>query len=457
MHQARHSAVETIPGLDGQDALPTIPSVYLPTSGRPGPTLGQQLAALESQMAELVHGMGAAMKSVLFVTIWFRHNHIRSGRSSAKAITTSNDTQIPTAAGCPASFAVAARTVCTLLAEALPCLCQLSLQGCCRDPAFASFGASCPDLTYLQVEALSLPIKALKSITTHLPQLHSLSLTSPYLCPDGPQLMEYVEESLLALQPSTLINSFDLRFRMNTPLVCKPGCWLQLPPNLHAFHSSCEIRGILHATALLGAIRDLFLAQPLRLDELLQILSLAPQLQKLYLFTDPACLMQCGREDIMSGIALLRERLLTGLELCLSSIHLVESSGSLAAVLTAMPAHVNLARRCVLTFSFDPQPQCMAEVARVFRGLYELTLLSSTAVVGKNVLRPLVACTSLRKLHICLTISHTTTDLVQLCLDMPALKVLHFKKSAAAAVDLPELLSALAAQGRVMEIKDTLV
>lgn len=408
-----------------------------------------------SQMVDLMNGMGPAIQSVHILMLRFQHRQIRSSRRGAKAASTSNNNSNgpSTAAACPASFAAVSRTVCTLLATALPCLVHLSLQGCCWDPAFAAFGASCPGIKILQIEAVSLPIKALDDITAHMPHLQKFALTSPTPCPGSSQLAEYVEASLLALQPSTLLSAFGLSFEHDVVLECKPGGWLHVPPNLHTFHCMCQVSGIHHATALLSAVRDVFVIQTLRFEELLQMLSLAPHLRKLYVIGQPGFDLWCDNEGVPAGLLLLRERVLAGLQLRFSSVHFVESAADLAAVLTALPALEHVTGSCVLQFATDPKPHCLAEVARVFPGLDDLTLLGSTPVVSPKALEPLAACTSLKILEIHMPMSHTTTDLLQLCLDIPSLKVLRIRESAA--IDLPLLLFALDTQGREVDIQGT--
>lgn len=402
-----------------------------------------------------MNSMGPAIQSVYILILRFEHRQIQSSRRSAKATFTSNTspTGPSTAAACPAPFAAVSRTICTLLAAALPSLVHLSLQGRCWDPAFAAFGASCPGIKSLQVEAVSLPIKALDNITTHMPNLQNFALTSPTPCPGSSQLSEYAEASLLALQPSTLLSSFGLNFKYDVVLKCKPGGWLHVPPNLHTFHSMCEVSGIHHATALLSAVHDVFVIQTLRFEELLQILSLAPHLQRLSVIGQPGFDLWCDSEEVPAGLLLLRERLLAGLTLRFSSVHFVESAADLAAVLAALPALEHVTRSCVLQFATDPQPHCLAEVARVFPGLDDLTLLGSTPLVSPKALEPLAACTSLETLEIHMPMSHTTADLLQLCLDIPSLKVLRIKDSAA--IDLPVLFFALHTQGREVHIQET--
>lgn len=369
----------------------------------------------------------------------------------------------PPPTSCPASFAVVTRAVCAMLAAALPCLSNLTLRGCCRDPAFSAFGASCPHLIGLQVEALSLPIRALKGITTHLPQLTGFVLASPTLCPDSPclavavQLMEYLEASLLALQPSTLLNAVRLGFDKRVILECKPGDWLHIPPNLHEFDCGCILRGIHNVPGLLSLLRTLSLNETPRFEKVIQILSLAPHLQELDTTTNPACVVWCEREDTFSGIALLRERLLTGLHIYLPSVHLVGSNAQIAAVMAALPASPFWTRSCVLQFVGDPQPNCLSDVARVFTRLNELTLLTDAPlldmpVVGTELLEALAACTSLTTLWIRVQMSHTTSNLLRLCLAMPALITLRLVTGAG--VSLSELTSALAVHERVLDVQE---
>lgn len=343
------------------------------------------------------------------------------------------------------------RSVCSVLAAALPSLWSLTLQGCCGDLAFAAFGASCPRLTSLNLEALSLPIKAMHGITTHLPTLTRFTLTSPKTCLDSLRLMAYVEACLRAFQPSTLLDSFDLSFDKAISLKCKPGSWSHLPPNLHNFDCDGRLLGILHATTLLNSLRILSTEQTPRFEQLIRILKLAPNLQNLYAWASPGCVMHCKRVDTMPGIAVLQERLLNGLWIRFPILHMVGSDTDVRTVLAALPVLRCFTARCVLQFIGDPQPDCLADVARVFPLLHELTLLTDSPMldipaVGTQMLEALAACTGLMKLWIRVQMNHTITDLVRLCLGMRALRVLHFVNSTG--VSLPDLKSELATQGR---------
>lgn len=434
---------------DNADDLP-YHHLGLDRSGRPGPILAQQLATCTTQLAELLQGMGAVIRGVTNLTLIVRHELLGSGTRASRACSTAP----PVPQSSPAPFAVITRTVCTLLAAALPSLNSLTLTGCCRDPALPAFGASCPRLGTLHVEAISVPFTALQDIGQHLPRLRWFTLESPMLCPTSIQLSEYVDAAIYALRASTSLKIMELRLDKGELLECKPEKWQHVPKQLKEFASDCPIRGIQHASALLSLLEFLSLKHDSTLS-VCKILQQAPHLEQLCIRSGQ-WVVWCDQEETMPGIPLLKQRLLAGLQLEVKHLHLVGSSSSVQAVLAALPA-LPLARICALQFGDDPPLHCLRDVSRVFPRLDTIILLThapvlDTAALGIKLLTPLAACTSLQRLHINIRLPLTTVGLLELCQNMTGLRELVYESCEG--VDLSEVRSAVNALGRVIEVQE---
>lgn len=406
---------------------------------------------------KLVLGMRTAILGVKHLTLVFEHQQlgVENFWANVNSFGSSSLDGPPLAPGFPASFAVVTRTICSTLAEGLPGLCHLTLQGCCSNPQFATFGANCPNLTSLRVEAISLPLSKLEGITTNLPKLEHFQLTDPELHPGGLKLEEYVEASLTALKPSVRLASISLMFDMNVPLNCKPQTWLTLPPSLHKFTCTCTFPDLHKAPALLSNLRSLSIRDTPLFYEVLQILKLAPHL-RMFATNNESFVAWCGHETTLPGILVLRERIRNGLVMHFLAVHLVGTPAELAAALTAMPSAMFVTPACLIQFVGDPTPNCLVGVARVFPSLRELHLLAAdppepvTAVIGTQMRDALAACSSLKLLRICLPMKHTISSLLHLCLGMPALKELKFINNAR--VNLTGLRKAITAKGRDVDI-----
>lgn len=391
--------------------------------------LAQQLATCTSQVEELISGMGAALRSVTELTFAVEHTLHKSSRSR----NTSEEEDDPCIASCPASYAVITRTVCTRLAAALPGLSSMKLLGCCRDAAFEAFGQHCPMLSRLEVEAITVPIKALTSVGQHLRSLKSFTLGDPQRIVERQQLSEYVGASLRALCTSVSLTTFMVLFTNDYDMYveCKPRSWDQVPASLRKFGTYCDVRGILNATALLENLHTLELYEP-RGSELFQILKRAPNLKRLSVEVLEYYMIQCNHADTIPGVLLLRERMLGGLEPDIEMFGLEGSCANVQAVLEVLPTIASTAL-CSFELYTIPDPHTLEHVAHVWPNIVEVDLRSLTQPqddpgCGVEILRPLAACEFLEGLKVEVQLSYTVAELEALCVSMPRLRYFCFSE-----------------------------
>ncbi|MEW5302724.1 MAG: hypothetical protein WDW38_004165 [Sanguina aurantia] len=427
--------------------LESIRVTIVTSSARGGPLLAQQLAACTSQAEDLVQGMGAALRSVTELTLAVEHTPHRGSRSRN---TPEEEEDDPCIASCPASYAVITRTVCTRLAAALPGLSSIKLVGCCRDAAFEAFGRHCPMLSCLEVEAITVPIRALASVGQHLRSLESFTLGDPQRIVERQQLSDYVGASLRALRTSVSLTTFLVRFTNDYDMYvqCKPRSWDQVPASLRRFGTFCDVRGILNATALLQNLHTLELYEP-RGSELFRVLEAAPGLKRLSVEGLEHYMVQCNHADTIPGVSLLRERMLGGLEPDIELFGLEGSCANVQAVLEVLPSFASTAQ-CTLELYTIPGPHTLERVAHVWPNIVEVDLRSLTQPqddpgCGVEILTPLAACEFLEGLKVEAQLSYTVAELEALCVSMPSLRYLCF--SEIDRDDRAELSLALVARG----------
>lgn len=429
------------------------PILCLSRAARGGPSLAQQLATCTSHVEELLLGMGSAIGSVRDLQLTFVHYLVRSNRrkDNRRISSTRNAPQ-----NCPSSFSVIGRAVCSKLAAALPVLQSLRVRGSCRDPAFVAFGASCPSLTHLAVEAITLPIKVLQGLAQHFPLLSSFSLTSPTVCPDNLQLTNYVSLSLRALQACTSLARMTLDFKDGDWVMCKPGCWDHIPASLREFVSRGGLSSLEHAKKLLCQLQILNMKQTFDLG--LDILAHAPLLQHYSVYDRPGRAVKLRCDGANEHVSLLKERVLGGLVVQVSFLELSGGASSVQAVLVGLPTLPSVR---VVKANFwrgaAPPPLALAHVARVFPNMEELHVKGQSSwplvpALAMQLLQPLTLCASLVELRVGSIPGLTPVGLAQLCLSIPSLEVLSCSEEDG--VDMSELESILTAQGGVTLVQN---
>lgn len=409
-------------------------------------------------MTDLLQGMGQAISSVTKLTLRMEHEFPIKRNQRPVRIVSGLEPPHP----CPVPFAIITHTLCTMLAAAVPALTSLVLAGCCRDAAFPAFGSACPLLHTLQLEAISMPLTALTDLGVHLPRLNYCVLTCPFGWTDGDSMVEYVGGLLAALERAINLRMLSLKEFDGQKLwmLCKPGSWQRVPPNLIVLRSSCEIHNIHNAVALLSKLLSLEMTSTSGLLNLADILRAAPRLVRATIPTGQQITVSCDGENDggESGpdVALLRNRLLRGLDFHVRSLGLEgwwECVQSALAVLPPLPCVTH----CTIEFGGVPEPFFLAQVARVFPNVTNLKVQSHSDLLGDPetaavLLGPLMACKHLGKLMVCVQLTHDVDSLVELILSMPVLKVFTYTESEGAnPTELEDLLYAL---GRNMSVCD---
>lgn len=338
----------------------------------------------------------------------------------------------------------------------MPSLQSLTVEGCCRDPALGAFGASCPQLTDLLVEAISFPIKALKNAETLLPNLRCFTLHASEVYTEVQQLTEYVGGCLSALQSCTSLTRMVLELDADDTLDCKPGSWEQAPSSLREFVCHCEILGISSVRALLKPLHSLEIVNTPERGLLLRILANAPDLMDLSLAGYADVMLCCNHTETLTGVASMRLRVLDGLELDIPGIGLEGIGSCVQAVLSALPP-LPCVDRCHLRFFGVPDQNCLVEIARVFPRVESLYLVShapwqDTPWRGEEFLRPLAECESLSDLRVRVQLAYSTAELVRLCLSIHCLSYFEYMKCKGAS--LKRLGSAMAAKGHSLLVRE---
>lgn len=438
--------------------LHTFPLSHPPT-GRTSPSLAQQISTCTSQMTDLVAGASQAFISVHRLILHVQHAQIKSSGCPRACNNISSDSL----ATCPTSFSSITRAVCPLLAAALPSLRWYAVEGCCMDAAFDAFGAFCPQLSLVQVDAVTVPIRALRDINRSLPNLKTVDLRAPQSCPGNSRLSAYVGACLDLLQTSTSLTSLALGFDETVCLECKPGQWNKVPVNLHSFRSLCAVNSLNNSPLLLGKLKILYMHSYPSLD-LLLLLQTAPGLQRLGFTpstkTTNKFTILCDEEDTMQTIMLLKERIHGGLLFQVPVLDLDGTFESVQAVLSCLPP---LPMTQYLGVTFDdawegvPSPDCLAHISRVCPNITTFAMwhfkASEDTWTGMQLLGPLTGIASLQHLRIILQTQISSAELAELCLSMAALESVGFCRSWLAGVDDDALKAELNKGGRDIKIE----
>lgn len=403
-----------------------------PCTGGIGPSLEKQCSSSRAKLDEILLGLGPALHSITAFTLKVQHNHeVFVSRCMQEPLTILSGKRAPC---CPPSFSKLTHAVCCTLAEALPALQELCLQGCCRDAAFSAFGSSCQNLTHVQVEAVAVPASTLHSMATSLPSLKCFTLTSASVKEVDNELTLYVDACLQALHTSKSMTKLVLDFD-NKVLLARPGAHGVVPPNLVEFVCHCQIDNVTLAPELLRRLHTLVLIPndaSLVDGNIFNILKASPHLQMLSIKGLPKLIINCDGEATESDIPYLQARLLAGLQLVTPSLRLYGSKQNVAKILALLPI-LSRVQNCTIEYIATQGP-CLDDVARVFPNLSLLhlrcdSLLTSSKGVGTELLDTLAACTFFRQFRARLHLHRKTSQLVNLYVSMPCLKVSGYMQS----------------------------
>ncbi|MEW5313575.1 MAG: hypothetical protein WDW38_005133 [Sanguina aurantia] len=365
---------------------------------------------------------------------------------------------------CPEEFAQVSHAVCARLASALPHLQSLTLRGCCRDAALDTFGALCPGLTHLQVEALTVPITALQNLHQHLPSLVHLCIRKKYAFPPAPKHLtrrgdravyrrcairhtwgltgQYVDAALTAIHDCTSLRTLqlDLDKPPGGSGLCTRMSSHPLMPYLEEVQSSCELPRDLYLP-LMGGVQRLTLPElSFHPDSEFSMVPALEGLQGLRQLTaagDVELRFSSKRGDHMRTLSLLKQRMvLGGLHFIAPEINLHGSSRSIQADLKALHPLPGIVHCDVSVVDGSPRADLCAEAARAFPGMRELTVTECQFVYGHRetgltgkFFAPLGSCAHLEKLSLRMHLTMSTSEIAQLILRVPSLRELTLEDS----------------------------
>lgn len=226
--------------------------VFPPYLGPCAPETLQQLDRCQAEIACLLSGMGRAIRSVKHLGI---HVICLSSNSKEKYWTHGHKQQSYTLQTLQKEEGMLLKSanldmdvlkfvshrVCSTLAAAVPCLTELSLDGCCFDIAFDVFGKLCPQLVRLHVQAPYVPISALQDVPLQLPNLQTMVVVNPCTFPkrDLKALHTYMDGLLLAITHCTSLTSLEIHVAGHWQVKLKLASWKLLPASLqHLYYDS---------------------------------------------------------------------------------------------------------------------------------------------------------------------------------------------------------------------------
>lgn len=394
-----------------QQVLPSMSASVFCAGSPLGVLPTDQLDTCTSQWTELVHGMGSAMSSVTKLRL--RATFEQLGNSSAKP----RPARASTFAQCRDSCALLTHATCKLLAPALPALQELCIDGCCESVAFAAFGASCPYLTHLKIDPNTWPATALRGLERYLPILSCLTIKTRKMYLGASNLAAYVGSALCAVQDVTSLVKLVVEIDESNFLRCEPGCWEQVPSNLEELVLLCEVRGIQHVLPLFHSLKNLTWTSTTCCLGVCEVIRITPSLRRLSITGPRETFMYCDEgdhEQIMTGLRLLKERMLDGLQLSVPAIRFEGSSLLAEAALPELPA-LPIVTTLALRYKDGDAAVCLSEIARVFPNLVELKLFTFNAgwrvpLMGFEQLACLVASTSLKRLEVSFGFRYTPSQ-----------------------------------------------
>lgn len=456
-------------------------------TGTPSSTSQQQLLVCTSQATQLITGMGKAINSVTHLTLAIDHHQPSQLQERATNITFQgqvHDKQryrrdhnlsahLPSAASSsierlrrnaklttsawPDTFWTTTNAVFAMLAAAMPNLTHLSLRGAIYDAALKTFGACCPELASLCIEAITLPVQALQNLSESLPHLTAITVKGNNVNErDEQQLCAYMDALFLAIQHCSLVAALYLFPPVYVDLTLKCEQWRRLPASLRHLECLYNVHETCSWEDLLCRVPSLSLRHTPR-DDLVGLLDDFPLLTRLQaLQPELAYLELCCDEDEYTEVdSNLRQRLLGGsLSLECYAMGLEGTSAEVRDVLSWLPPF-HAVQRVILDLEDDAewsgsQVYCMGHFPRVFPNATWLTMTGSeewaaTWQAEVAFFEPITS--TLETLHIDKKVkSLTTAGLTQLCSSLVKLTELHLEPCRN--VDLRQLEAALKKMGR---------
>lgn len=408
-----------------------------------------QLVNCTSQMTELLHGLTPALAQVTTLKL-----RCRKTDPASTDINTSMPNTDSHDLNCLDVMSTIAGSLCKLLGAATPSLINLQVEGCCGAATFQAMGACCQQLTFLQIDASSVPISTMISLHRNVPSLRCLTLRASQVQRSIHELGDYVGACLQALRDSTSLTEMVLDFDPQLQVQCMQGKWDQVPPKLSTLVCACGVNQLENAESLLSSLDSLSLSTTSGSVALFSILTRARHLKQLSVTGPAKLLLHCDQRARPFGdLPLLRDRLLNGLKFDVPLIRLWGPGKAVADVLADMPTLSSVCS-CTLRYSNTAEPPNMTHIARVFPNLTELHLLGSPNArmkLGMEVLGPLADCASLKHLRMCMPSTLSTLELAELCMSIPILERLAYSKCDG--VELRQLKETFAMQGQQIVVE----
>lgn len=283
-------------------------------------------------------------------------------------------------------------SVFSMLPAAMPNLRELFLQGSCLDAALPIFGASCPALSTLSVQALQVSCCALHDFGVHLPHLTSLTLWSNDVRAEQVEhFRDYLSIVLPWAGPSKTLTALHLDFPPGVELICEPEPWNLLPATLQYLRCPCLVEFSEDSYseffgALLRRIPTLWLQQPPCLS-FLELLAEFPVLESFTQMDNPAPPAQYRDEDAEDpqrlnihcnmvnddDMAMIQERF-TGGQLHLEcNMNVMGTCKDIDDALKVLPPFPHV-RDVRVFFTGRVTFKCLKHLSRVFPKLVRLTL-----------------------------------------------------------------------------------
>lgn len=323
------------------------------------------------------------------------------------------------------------RTVFEILSRAVPALQHLSVLGYCSDAALHAFGANCPNLDSLTVEASSVMPEMLHGLHVYLPNLMHFRLTRRGL--RGSSLTEFVDASCFALSLCPHLVTLEIDFGWRVQVKCSPEAWQRLPPSLVYFRSTADTVGLRKATSMCSNLLRLELFSVMFLD-LLQLLRFTPRLQTLTVLKREHITLDCSELCRAGGFPsvnlLTMKKRLSAISLSLPCFKLegtyaeVDDVMSWISPIVSADVFIQLRVRSATDINF------LRHAGRVFPTVKTLEFLVKPHVLNRQLLvssmsqervAHLVECKTLRQIHFRHHILWTNAGLLQLCMGLPLL------------------------------------
>lgn len=344
------------------------------------PNPAEQLRTCKAQVQCLLTGAGNAFKSVTALQLTIHSEASPHKRRKQKPITGDPLLQQPVS-----RVAYVSKALCAMLAAAMPNLQRLTLSGMCIDVNLPVFGAKCPQLVCLQVEALTVPLFAIAQMHVALPGLTHFVLHSRSVG-EGANLHLYVDTVIRLLSGCSGLRVLELDFGSvangaNLLVCCNLKEWENRPKCLDDLRCNLEMIPLLPgAPALFDNLRFLTVHE-LPLSNLPQLLQHTPLLERATVTGDgdvELCWLSNDDEEediVMSeDIPWYKEQLLGGFQFSCPNVTLMGPTEAVVEVMTWLSPLANTTRCQIGLPGTVPDPKCTAMLERLCPKVLRLSL-----------------------------------------------------------------------------------